>query len=61
MLLHSLLWRFRLTFIPAVQIPFQIRKQTKTKRGSWRTVPLPATGSVATGETPALLDPSFQT
>ena len=58
---HSLLWHFQLIFVPAVQIPFQIRKQTKTKRGSWKTAPLPATGSVATGEPLALLNPSCMT
>ena len=40
----------RLTSVPAVRPPFQIRKQTKTKHGSWKTVPLPVTGSVAIGE-----------
>jgi hypothetical protein len=49
---HRLLWRFRLTFVPAVQIPSQTRKQTKTKDGFWRTAPLPVTGSVGTGEPP---------
>jgi hypothetical protein len=45
-------WRSRLTFVLAAQLPSQIRKQTKTKDGFWRTVPLPVTGSVDTGEPP---------
>ena len=57
----SLLWRFRLTFVPAVQIPSRIRKQTKTKDGFWRMVPLLVTGSVDTGQPPAVLDPGYLT
>jgi len=37
-----------ITLDGAVRPPSRIRKQTKTKRGSWRTVPLPVTGSVDT-------------
>ena len=53
---HHLQRGFRLTFVSAVRTPSQIRTQTKTKDGFWMTVPLLATGSVDTGDSPVVLD-----
>lgn len=52
---------FLLTLVPAARILSLIRKQTKIKRGFWKTALLPATGSVDIGEPPTVPHPDQPT